>query len=154
MQPSLALSKVGECCVGQMTCILCYRLCYIIYHALLLSLHDIQPTKMEYEFMIHSMNICVPWNLRRFLLMSFIKLEKMVWHPLTAFGMQAWSSPSQQKRGNPKGVYVSQTAAFFSLGRRCGKSCKLAAFATAAGFCRVRRPTFGVLMSLGMFGLA
>ena len=109
---------------------------------------------MEYEFMIHSMNICVPWILRRFLLMSFIKLEKMVWHPLTAFGMQAWSSPSQQKRGNPKGVYVSQTAAFFSLGRRCGKSCKLAAFATAAGFCRVRRPTFGVLMSLGMFGLA
>lgn len=65
--------------------------------------------------MIHSVNIFLPWILRNFLLMSFIKLERMIWHLLTAFGMQAWS-PSQQKRGNPKGLYVSQTTAFFLLG--------------------------------------
>ena len=135
--PFPKLRNVGGLWLGRDTCIRCYMM---LLHTMLSLWHT-----------ANSMNIFLSWILRNFLLISFIKLERMVWHPSKAFGMQAWG-PSQQKCGNPDGGCMFPNG-IFSL-PRCGKSDKLAAFATATGFCRVRCPTFGVLISLGIFGLA
>ena len=97
-QPWLALSKVAECW-GPLA-----RARYM--HTML---HDVNVTTYHALSLWHtanSMNIFLSWILRNFLLMSFIKLERMVWHPSKAFGMQAWQ---------PRWwLYVSQRHFFFA----------------------------------------
>lgn len=98
-------------------CILCYRLCYIIYHALLLSLHDIQPKQLnmshydtfyEYLFAVdfEELSLDVLHQARKDGLASFDR----IWHA----GMEPTKSTEAWQ---PKGcVCFPNNCMFFLLG--------------------------------------